>query len=97
MIIDTHVHLPPDCDNSMQQQILLEAAKNGINLLIASDLGNWKDYPEKGIIYQANIRAKKFAELAFKFQVQLESKPGAASNLSSSLGNFTPSEVIPVS
>jgi predicted TIM-barrel fold metal-dependent hydrolase len=64
MIIDTHVHFPPDCDKFMLLQILSEAAKNGINLLIASDLGNWAHYPEKGVIHQANVRAKKFAEYA---------------------------------
>lgn len=64
MIIDTHVHWTQNCDAQRQKRILEEAAANGINLLIASDIGDETHYPGKEVIRQANARAKKFAEYA---------------------------------
>lgn len=62
MIIDTHVHWPNGCDINTQKRILYEAAKNGVNILIVSDLGNWSYRPDTDTIRQANEKAEKFAQ-----------------------------------
>lgn len=61
MIIDTHVHWPQNCDAQKQKRILEEAAVNGINILLVSDLGDWSYRPSKESVRMANERGEKFA------------------------------------
>ena len=64
MIIDSHIHLPPLGAPQKWDYMLAEAAKNDINLMILSHLGDWSDYPSADIVRQANIAAKEFSSYA---------------------------------
>ncbi|MDD4001008.1 MAG: hypothetical protein PHX62_09000, partial [Bacilli bacterium] len=64
MIIDSHVHLPQLGNPQKWDYMLQEAGKNEINLMIASHLGDWSQYPIKNVISEANIAAREFADYA---------------------------------
>ncbi|MFA6716639.1 MAG: amidohydrolase family protein, partial [Victivallaceae bacterium] len=64
MIIDSHVHLPPLGIPQKWDALLDGAAKNKINLMLVSHLGDWSGYPAAQVVREANAAAKAFADYA---------------------------------
>jgi hypothetical protein len=62
MIIDSHVHLDPHCRSiDGGDTLATDGRAAGIDMLIISDLGNWMDFPDSKVIWDANSRMRKFA------------------------------------
>ena len=61
MIIDAHIHPSPEdvADGGARLLAALDAA--GIDLAVASDLGDWSDFPASAVVREANRRMRAMA------------------------------------
>ena len=63
MIIDAHIHPSANFDHSDgYQDIMFRMAMAGIDLVIASDLGNWSEFPDTQTLQTANARLRDGAQ-----------------------------------